>query len=82
MPVAIGALAASPDIYAAGMGCKVDDIGAAWMRAIANPIPPVEIVAAPCQDVVITGDDCGRRAAASPACRSRCQRRASIPRPI
>ncbi len=57
MPVAVGALAASPDIYAVGMGRKVEEIGAAWMRAIANPIAPVEVAAAPCQEVVITGDE-------------------------
>ena len=32
IPVVVGALAASPDIYAAGMGCKVEDIGEAWMQ--------------------------------------------------
>jgi len=57
MPVAVGALAASPDIYAVGMGQPVADIGRAWMRAIAQPIAPVEVASAPCQDVVITGDD-------------------------
>jgi UbiD family decarboxylase len=56
MPVVVGALAASPDIYAVGMGRKVEDIGAAWMQAIAEPIPPVLIDAAPCQEIVITGD--------------------------
>jgi UbiD family decarboxylase len=56
MPVVVGALAASPDIYAVGMGRKVEDIGAAWMEAIANPIPPVAVDTAPCQEVVITGD--------------------------
>ena len=56
MPVVVGALAASPDIYAVGMGRKVEDIGAAWMQAIANPIPPVTVDTAPCQEVVITGD--------------------------
>src|SRR5271168_1128876 len=45
MPVVVGALAASPEIYAVGMGEKVGDIGAAWMRAIANPIPPVAVTA-------------------------------------
>jgi 4-hydroxy-3-polyprenylbenzoate decarboxylase len=57
MPVVVGALSASPDIYAIGMGCKVEDIGPAWMGAIANPIAPVAVSAAPCQEVVITGDD-------------------------
>jgi UbiD family decarboxylase len=56
MPVVVGALAASPDIYAVGMGRKVEEIGAAWMQAIANPIPPVTVETAPCQEVVITGD--------------------------
>jgi 4-hydroxy-3-polyprenylbenzoate decarboxylase len=39
-PVAIGALAASAQIYAVGMGRPVEDIGEAWMQAIANPVPP------------------------------------------
>jgi UbiD family decarboxylase len=56
MPVVVGALAASPEIYAVGMGRKVEEIGAAWMQAIAEPIPPVAVEAAPCQEVVITGD--------------------------
>jgi UbiD family decarboxylase len=55
-PVAIGALASSAQIYAVGMGCAVEDIGDAWMRAIANPIAPVTVTAAPCQEVVIKGD--------------------------
>ncbi len=60
IPVVVGALAASPDIYAVGMGQPVADIGTAWMKAIANPIAPVEVAAAPCQDVVISGDDLRR----------------------
>ena len=31
MPVVVGALAASPEIYAIGMGRKVEEIGEAWM---------------------------------------------------
>jgi 4-hydroxy-3-polyprenylbenzoate decarboxylase len=57
IPVVVGALAASPEIYAMGMGCKVEDIGPAWMQAIAHPIPPRAVTSAPCQDVVITADD-------------------------
>ena len=55
-PVAIGALAASAQIYAIGMARPVEDIGDAWMHAIANPIPPAEVTSAPCQEVVIKGD--------------------------
>ncbi len=57
IPVVVGALAASPQIYAVGMGCAVDEIGAAWARAAANPIPPVLVNSAPCQEIVILGDD-------------------------
>jgi 4-hydroxy-3-polyprenylbenzoate decarboxylase len=56
MPVVAGALAAAPEIYALGMGVALDEIGPAWLRAIANPIPPVNVRNAVCQEVVITGD--------------------------
>jgi len=56
IPVAVGALAASPRIYAVGMGRPVDEIEAAWVRAIANPIAPVVVGAPPCQAVVIKGE--------------------------
>jgi 4-hydroxy-3-polyprenylbenzoate decarboxylase len=57
MPVAVGALAASPEIYAIGMGCPVDEISRRWATAIANPIPPKEVASGRCQEVVITGAD-------------------------
>src|SRR6476619_4467318 len=56
IPVAVGGLAASAEIYAAGLGVKVEEIGDVWGRAMANPIAPVMVQQAPCQEVVITGD--------------------------
>src|SRR5215510_14952727 len=56
MPVVVGAMAASPGIYALGMGRPIEEIGDGWMQAIANPIPPVTVASPRCQDVVITGD--------------------------
>jgi UbiD family decarboxylase len=56
MPVVVGALSASPHIYALGMGKKVEEIGDIWLKAIERPIPPVRVKAAACQEVVITGD--------------------------
>jgi 4-hydroxy-3-polyprenylbenzoate decarboxylase len=55
-PVAIGALAASAQIYAIGMGRPVEEIGDVWMHAIANPIAPIVVSSGPCQEVVIKGD--------------------------
>jgi UbiD family decarboxylase len=60
MPVAVGALAASPRIYAAGMGQSVEDIGTTWVNAVAHPVPPLAVTNAACQQVVITGDDLKR----------------------
>ena len=57
MPVVVGALSASPEIYALGMGRPVEEIGEAWMKAIANPIAPVRVTSPLCQEVVVTGDD-------------------------
>jgi UbiD family decarboxylase len=57
IPVAVGALAASPRIYAVGMGRPVEEIEAAWVRAIAHPIAPLLIGAPPCQAVVIKGEE-------------------------
>jgi UbiD family decarboxylase len=58
MPVVVGALSANPEIYAIGMGRPVGEIGKAWLEAVSHPIKPVRITTpAPCQEVVIKGDD-------------------------
>ena len=56
IPVAVGALGASPEIYAVGMARPVDEIGDAWTQAVAHPIGPVLVKSAACQEVVIKGD--------------------------
>src|SRR4030095_6760809 len=55
MPVASGALASSPRIYAVGMGKPIEEIGSTWMRAISHPIEPVMVEGPACQQVVISG---------------------------
>src|SRR5581483_2109280 len=56
IPVVVGALGASPRIYAVGMGRPVEEIEAAWSHAIAHPIAPVRVAAAPCQEIVVGGE--------------------------
>src|SRR5437870_10837839 len=57
MPVVVGAIAASAEVYSLGMRRPVPEIGAAWMAAIAKPIAPVRVsTPARCQEVVVTGD--------------------------
>src|ERR1700742_1397797 len=60
IPVVVGALAASPQIYAVGMGQEGEDIGGVWTRPSPNRLPPVAATAAPCQEVVITGEELRR----------------------
>jgi 4-hydroxy-3-polyprenylbenzoate decarboxylase len=56
LPVVIGAYAATPEIYRIGMNVPtLADVGPAWERAIAHPVPPRIVADAPCQEVVIAG---------------------------
>ena len=57
IPVIIGSLAATPEIYGIGMNRPLEEINKAWQDAVANPIPPRTVKKAPCQEVVISGDD-------------------------
>jgi 4-hydroxy-3-polyprenylbenzoate decarboxylase len=57
MPVVVGSIAASAEIYSLGMRAEVEDIGKRWMAAIAHPIAPIRTNNARCQEVVISGDD-------------------------
>ena len=56
--VAMATFAASRGVYAAALGVSgLDEVGAAWQRALSKPIDPVETDAAPCKEIVITGAD-------------------------
>ncbi len=57
IPVVVGAMAASQDIYSIGMGTTLERIGEKWKQAIANPIGPQTVNEAPCQEIVMEGDD-------------------------
>jgi UbiD family decarboxylase len=54
IPVLVGAMAGSADIYALGMGCAVEEIHDKWGHALANPIAPIVVDTAPCQDICIS----------------------------
>jgi len=57
IPVIVGGMAASEEIYRIGMGVPLDQIDATWQRAIAQPIEPRLVEHAPCHEIVIQGDD-------------------------
>lgn len=55
--VCTGVLAASREIYAAGMGCKPSEITDRFIRGLQHPIPPKLVASAPVQEVVTEGED-------------------------
>ena len=57
MPIVTGALGANTAAYATALDVEVDGINDAWVKACRNAIPPKIVDKAPCQEVVITGND-------------------------
>src|SRR6266480_7385763 len=57
IPVVVGALAASREIYRLGMRCELEKINETWTKALANPIAPRIVRDAPCQEIVIEGSE-------------------------
>src|SRR5262249_24117077 len=53
-------LAANRDVYRIGFGKPLEEIGSAWINAIANPIAPCLVSDAPCHEVVRIGGDLER----------------------
>jgi UbiD family decarboxylase len=54
--VLVAGLAANRDVYRIGFGRPLDEIGAAWVKALAAPLEPRVVTDAPCQDICILGD--------------------------
>jgi UbiD family decarboxylase len=55
--VLVAGLAATPEVYRCGFGKDLDKIGATWISALAKPVEPLAVSQAPCQDIVVQGDD-------------------------
>jgi UbiD family decarboxylase len=61
MPVVAGIVGASRRVYAEALGVPPTEmltaVGKKWAKAIANPIPPVEVKGGPVKEVAKTGQD-------------------------
>jgi 4-hydroxy-3-polyprenylbenzoate decarboxylase len=62
--VLVGGLAATRDVYRIGFGRNLDEIGATWIKAMAQPIAPRTVDQAQCQEIVTIGDQLDRPGAA------------------
>jgi 4-hydroxy-3-polyprenylbenzoate decarboxylase len=58
--VLVAGLAANREVYRVGFGKPLEEIGPAWLKAMAAPIVPRIVDRAPCQDVVVSGADLDR----------------------
>ncbi len=55
IPVVVGAMAASPEVYRIGLGCEPDEVSETWANAMDNPVPPRVVDDAPCHEIVVEG---------------------------
>ena len=62
--VLVAGLAANRDVYRIGFGKPLEEIGATWIKAMAQPLPPRLTTDAPCQEVVTIGEALDRDGAA------------------
>ena len=57
IPVVIGALGTSTDIYARILGVEPDQINTIWESALLNPIRPLRVESAVCQETILLNRD-------------------------
>jgi UbiD family decarboxylase len=57
LPLCTGALGASRTAYALALDVEPEQINSCWENAMVNQLDPVMVDSAPCQEVVLTGDD-------------------------
>jgi len=57
MPISVGTLAASTEIYAIGLKCSSEEIYDCWTRAQMNPIAPLTVSSGPVHEVIRQGND-------------------------
>jgi UbiD family decarboxylase len=57
IPVMTGILGASRQVYAIALETEPDQINEKWIQALLQPMPPKQVTEAPCQEVVLSGDD-------------------------
>jgi 4-hydroxy-3-polyprenylbenzoate decarboxylase len=54
--VLVAGLAANPEVYRIGFGRALAEIGPAWVKALAAPVEPRVVAAAPCQEICVIGN--------------------------
>jgi UbiD family decarboxylase len=57
MPVTVGILGASREVYATALQCKVEDVPDVWAEAQQNPLPPEEVATGPVKQNKLIGEE-------------------------
>ncbi|MFC1962881.1 UbiD family decarboxylase [Chloroflexota bacterium] len=56
IPIVVGTLGASPEVYALALKCAVEEISDCWDQAQLHPIKPQRVNSGPCQENVLEGE--------------------------
>ena len=57
IPVVVGALGPSAEVYSHILGIRPDEINATWEKALIHPITPLTVASAACQETVLLKDE-------------------------
>jgi UbiD family decarboxylase len=57
IPVTVGILGASREVYALALQCKVDEVADVWAEAQQNPLPTEEVATGPVKQHKLLGDE-------------------------
>jgi UbiD family decarboxylase len=56
IPLLVGSLGASPEVYSIALQCAVEEIGSRWEEAQLHPIKPVRVSNGPCKERVLRNE--------------------------
>ena len=57
IPVLIGSLGASPEVYGLALQCSAQEIHQRWEHAQLHPIKPERVTTGPCKEVILKGEE-------------------------
>jgi UbiD family decarboxylase len=57
IPILVGSLGASPEVYSIALQCAVGEIGRRWEEAQLHPVKPERVASGPCKEVILRGEE-------------------------
>lgn len=57
VPILVGSLGASPEVYSIALQCKEEEISRRWEEAQLHPVKPESVTTGPCKEVILKGEE-------------------------